>query len=150
MQIQKTIREFVGDKQAPLISGDAPVSEAIELMKDKDSACVLIVEGSVLKGIFTERDFLARVVGEGKEPDQTTVASVMSEDPRTLGLDACVTYAVNLMALGGYRNVPIVSDKGEAVAHLSIHDITSHLAQLVSELGESGERDEWTDLGGGD
>lgn len=149
MQIQKTIREFVGENTTPEIDRSATVAEALALMESKHSACVLVVEDKVLVGIFTERDFLSRVVGARLTVGDTRVGEVMTENPDALKIDDCITYAVNLMAVGGYRNVPIVDDSHHPVSNVSVYDVTSHLAWIFAEAEEIDDDVEWTDLGGG-
>lgn len=150
MQIQKSIREFIEEESVPTLSGDAMVTEALDLMKSASSACVLIVEESVLVGIFTERDFLSRVAATRRQAGETKLSDVMTRDPDALRLDDCITYVVNLMATGGYRHVPIVTAERRPVSNMSAHDVTSHLASIFAEVSDSdGGTDEWTDIGGG-
>ena len=150
MQIQKTIGEFVGESKAPLLGRDATVGEAIKVMTERNSTCVLVVEDDKLIGIFTERDFLMRVVASKLDVNGTPLRDVMTASPDALRLTDCITYAVNLMGLGGYRNVPIVDDDNRPISNLSVYYVTSHLAEVFSEFDEgSSEQDEWTDIGGG-
>ena len=149
MQIQKTIDEFIGKKVIPILSKTTMVSEAIATMSDSGSACVLITEAKKLVGIFTERDFLTRVAAQKRSPASTTLADVMTKNPDALKGTDYITYAVNLMAVGGYRNVPIVDDEHRPVGNLSVYDVTTHLAAIFSEVDGNHGPDEWTDIGGG-
>lgn len=149
MQIQKTIGEFVGSTKVPILDAEASVHQAIDLMNDAGSACVLVTRDEVLVGIFTERDFLTRVAARKRAPDSTRLSEVMTENPNALHINDCITYAVNLMAIGGYRNVPIVDKAQKPVSNLTVYDVTSHLAAIFSEVVEDDGQDEWTDIGGG-
>ena len=80
------------------------------------------------------------------------VGSVMTPDPDTLRLDDCVTYAINRIAVRGYRNVPIVDDVGQPVAVVGVRDLVGHLAELFNEdpRGDSDDTfNDWIDIGGG-
>ncbi len=149
MQIQKTIDEFIGKKVVPILHETATVSEAIGSMSDSGSACVLVTESEKLVGIFTERDFLTRVAAQKRTPASTRLAEVMTKNPDALKSTDYITYAVNLMAVGGYRNVPIVDDEQRPVGNLSVYDVTTHLAAIFSEVDGDHAPDEWTDIGGG-
>ena len=61
-----------------------------------------------------------------------------------------IAYAINKMAVGGFRNVPLVDD-GKVVAVLNVHDVIGHLFDLFVEVSdrESSELNPWTDVGGG-
>jgi CBS domain-containing protein len=104
-----------------------------------------------LVGIFTGRDFLNRVAAEKRKPAETLLGEVMTKAPETLGPDDCVSYAIDRMANGGFRNVPIVAD-GRPVAVISVRDVMTHLAEVFAEIEEGDADDEmkdWVDIGGG-
>ncbi len=149
MGIERTIGEFVGDNEVPVFDLSCTVAQAMASMSSSRSACALVTRDKELAGIFTERDFLNRVAAARRAPDSTTLGEVMTASPNALKIDDCITYAVNLMAVGGYRNVPIVNEEGRPISNLSVYDVTSHLSALFAEMGDA-EADEWTDIGGGD
>ena len=78
----------------------------------------------------------------------------MTPNPVTLRTDDCISYAINKMAVGGFRNVPIVDAGGTPVAMLDTRDVIAHLSDLFDALAEQrterGDDDgEWDDIGGG-
>lgn len=149
-QIQKPISAFLGDHPAVAISTNANVMDAIDKMKSEHSECLLVVDNDKLAGIFTERDFLNRVIGARLVPSETSITDVMTANPDTLGFDDAVSYAVERMANRGFRNIPIINNDETAMV-LTVWDVMSHLSKLLTEFDENGEPeiDEWTDLGGG-
>ena len=56
-----------------VVEPQTPALEAIALMKKHRVGCVLVTRSGKLKGIFTERDVLTTVVGEGVDPAKTPV-----------------------------------------------------------------------------
>jgi CBS domain-containing protein len=82
-----------------------------------------------LVGIFTERDLLARVVAEGRDPAQIEVAEVMSDTPEGLSEDATMAQALRFLAQTHYRHAPLVNAQGTPISMLS----TSALIGFVSE-----------------
>jgi len=120
---------------APLVAvrPEAPVAEAIAAMIQHRIGCVLVTEGDTLKGIFTERDVLTRVVGKQCPVDTTPVREVMSPDPESLTPDSMVAFAMNHMHVGGYRHVPIADDQGRPIGILSVRDVLAYLADFFPE-----------------
>jgi len=146
-QIQKTIAEFV----IPAVAPTDPVSKAVSMMKNRSSDCALVIKDDKLVGVFTERDFLFRVLAEKRVPDSVLIEDVMTPEPETLRDSDSIAYAINRMVVRGFRNIPIVSDRDRPISVLSIRHVMEHMNELFSELedDESAGEDEWTDLGGG-
>jgi CBS domain-containing protein len=110
----------------PLTLGpDARLREAIRLMRDHRVGFVLIVEGATLVGILTERDLLMKLDGADLEQP---VSNLMTPDPETLHPDDPISYALNHMADGGYRHVPLVDAKHRPVGIVSVKDVVNYLA----------------------
>jgi CBS domain-containing protein len=61
------------------IAPNASVHEAARMMKEGGIGGLLVLdEAGTLRGIFTERDVLRRVVAEGLDPARTPVSQVMT------------------------------------------------------------------------
>ena len=150
MRIQKTIGQYLTDRAPVTCRRGQTVAEAAAMMAEHSADCVLVVEGDRLVGIFTEWDFLDRVAAAGLDPSTTQLGQVMTADPSALSPEDCITYAINRMALGGYRNLPIVDESGVPVASLSVRDVITHLDEVIGELdGNDDGAGAWTDIGGG-
>lgn len=151
--MQRTISDFVADRELPAVGPEDDVERAVAVMRERGSGCALVIDGvGRLIGVFTERDFLNRVAATGKPVAGTPVAEVMTADPMSLAPEDSIAYAINRMAVGGYRNVPIVDPEGRAIANLTVRDVIAHLDQLFDELERTKDDPasaEWTDLGGG-
>jgi CBS domain-containing protein len=89
---------------------ESTVSTAAQLMASRNVGAVLVVEDERLVGIFTERDVVFRVVALGLDPVDTTLASVMTSEPKTLGPKKSYGHAMLLMHEGGFRHVPVVEE----------------------------------------
>ena len=111
------------------IAPHATVGEAIASMKQHATGCVLVESDGRLVGIFTERDVLFRVAGAGLDATQTPINAVMTPDPETLTMDDELAWVLNLMAVGGFRHVPIVDDNGHPVAVISMQRIVERLVE---------------------
>lgn len=113
---------------------EATVREAIEKMVTNRRAGVLIVDqAGRLSGIFTERDVLTRVVGQGREPERTRLREVMTTDPEALSPDDRICYAINRMNNAGYRTVPIVDADRRPIGVVTVNDVIKWLATIFPE-----------------
>jgi CBS domain-containing protein len=106
------------------------IGATLQLMLDRRLGAVLVEREGRPVGIFTERDVLRRVVATGIGHDRP-VGDVMTPDPETLGLDDGIAFALNRMSVGGYRNVPIVDEAGQAVGILSQRDMVEYIVSLL-------------------
>lgn len=118
------------DLKTPVFVGpQAEIFSVLEKMRAAKSGCALIREGTALKGIFTERDLLTRVI-EAKTPLETAIRKVMTLDPKTLSMDSTVGIAIRLMIKGGYRNIPLTArneqGKTEVIRVLSVRDLVKY------------------------
>jgi CBS domain-containing protein len=111
-----------------IVDASVVVDEAIRRMHDKAIDCVLVVEGGRLVGIFTDRDAVLKVAGTkaGGHP----ISSVMTHDPVVLRHDETIAVALNKMAVGGFRHIPIVED-GRPTGVVSARDVFHHLAESL-------------------
>ena len=150
-RIEKPISDFLTGKPALSVQADATVKDAIEAMTSEQLEYVLVVEDGAILGIFTERDFLNRVVGAQRLPQETPVREVMTPEPDHLRPIDNFPYVIERMASRGYRHVPIVDDKGSASV-LTVWDVMSHLTDVLAEVENDDfeeELEEWADIGGG-
>ncbi len=117
------------------VTPDVPVARAVELMVKRKVSAVMVVEGRRprrLAGIFTERDFLVRsatVRGLGRIP----VGKVMTPAPEALRPADGVAYALNRMALGRFRHVPVVTPDGAPTGMLTPRDLVDFIVELCPE-----------------
>ena len=95
---------------------------------------MLIVNGDEIVGIFTSRDFLNRVAARRKDPQQLSLGEVMTPAPRTLRPRDGIAFAINWMAIEGFRNVPIVDDAGAILGVLTVWDVMRHLNEVFDEI----------------
>lgn len=112
------IRSVMERKKFITATPDTTVSQAARLMAAKDAGAVLVVEGTQLVGIFTERDVVFRVIAPGLEPKAMLLREVMTADPKTLGPTQSYGHALVIMQENGFRHVPVV-DEGRPVGIIS-------------------------------
>jgi CBS domain-containing protein len=122
--------EKTGPRPAICVTPETTVANAIALMKQHGLGCVLVEQDHLLTGIFTERDVLFRVIGSGRDPATLPVADVMTPDPEALTMKDELAYVLHLMAVGGFRHVPIVDEERRPVAVFSVKHIVERLVEF--------------------
>ena len=112
------------------VSSGAPVAKALELMKEMNIGCILVVDDQKLVGIFSERDFLLKLAGLGKPLDDVLLRDVMTPKPVTLEPSDTIRYALHLMSVGGFRHIPIV-EATQVLGILSAKHVLRYLNRSV-------------------
>jgi|SRR5882762_6033186 CBS domain-containing protein len=97
------------------------VGEAVALMAQHRIGSTVVMEGTRLVGIFTERDTV-RAISQSHDAPAHEVSSWMTRDPMTVGPDEDADSALNLMLGHGFRHLPVV-DGGEVIGIVSIRDL---------------------------
>ena len=103
------------------VSPSTTVGEAVALMAQYRVGSTLVMEGTHLEGIFTERDTV-RAISQSHDAPGHEVSSWMTKDPITVGPDDDVEVALSTMLDHGFRHLPVV-EKGEVIGIVSIRDL---------------------------
>ena len=119
---KRIIRDIVAGQKLISASKDMTVRAACRLMAEKKVGAILVLEAGRIAGIFTERDALSKVLATSLDPDTALLSQVMAHDPQTIRADKPLAYAVQMMADGGFRHVPVVDDQGGPVGMVSARD----------------------------
>lgn len=133
-RLQTTIEDIGWTRVVPSFGARDPVARAFDAMSRESHDCVLVVDGARLAGIFTSRDFLNRVSAVRRDPREVSLGDVMTAAPKTLRPRDGVAFAINWMAIEGFRNVPIVDDDGRVLGVLTIWDVMRHLEDMFQEI----------------
>ena len=102
-------------------SPDTTVTEAAAGMVRARVGSVVVLQGSFLAGILTERDVL-RAAASGEDLSVSLVSAWMSPDPQAASLDMPAEEAAQIMLLNGFRHLPVV-DGREVRGIVSIRDL---------------------------
>ena len=113
----------------------ATVLEAVQVMAEEGVGAVAVVENGQLRGIFTERDVMLRVVLRERRPRETRVGDVMTTPAETTSRDTPAEEALSFMLEHHIRHLPIVDDSGKLLGMLSIRNLLEHMVEdLQHEL----------------
>ena len=104
----RSLRTIVA-KQAPVTAPKSvTVLDGARVMKQHNIGALLVVDGTRLVGLFTERDALFRVLAEGRNPQTTRLGEVMTSQPQTIHPDEPFVNALRVMHQGRFRHLPVV------------------------------------------
>jgi len=115
-----TVREVMSETLFT-VSPSTTVGEAVALMDQHRVGSMLVMDGTRLAGIFTERDTV-RAISHSHDAPSHEVSSWMTQEPMTVGPDEPVEDALQTMLDNGFRHLPIVKD-GEVIGIVSIRDL---------------------------
>jgi CBS domain-containing protein len=117
----RSLRSIVATQPPTTTARTATVYEAALLMKERGKGALLVLDGSKLVGIFTERDALYRVIAAGRDPATTSVGDVMTPQPQSIHPDEPFLHALRVMHQGGFRHLPVV-EHGRPLGVVSSRD----------------------------
>jgi CBS domain-containing protein len=115
------------------IAPDAPLVEAVTALRSGkvDILAVTDSEGHLL-GVLSVRDVMTRGGADYAAKMNTPVEQLMTRSPETLGPDAPIGFAINMMDVGGYRHVPIVQHD-HLLGVVSTRDVIKYLIRHGKE-----------------
>jgi CBS domain-containing protein len=113
------------------------VFTAQQMMADKDIGLVVVMEGSKLAGVLSERDCARRVLLAKKSPESTPVADIMVRNVVTIDAEHTFADCLRLMHKHSIRHLPVI-DNDKVITVVSIRDLLSeavaHNAKIIEEL----------------
>jgi CBS domain-containing protein len=119
-----TVRHLLDGKGRALFSiePEDPVLEAIRMMADRHVGALLVMRGTELAGILSERDYARKVVLLGRSSAETPVWQIMTSPVITVSPDNSVQDCMRLMTERRIRHLP-VTEGGRVVGMISIGDL---------------------------
>jgi signal-transduction protein with cAMP-binding, CBS, and nucleotidyltransferase domain len=128
------VRDILHQRELFSVEETLSVCEVAKRMAELHVGAILVVQDGELKGVFSERDLMTRVVIEGLQPDTTPVARVMSTNISTVDESATLEDAMESMKMHGCRHLPVMRDT-KVIGFLSMRDLMNHeLAHKTEEL----------------
>ena len=122
-----TVRDILRTKGSAVVvvAPTTTVLDAAHLMDERGTGSVLVVEGADLRGIFTERDVLRRVVSAQRDPAITPVSEVMTVSLITCQPSTSLEQCAATMSERRIRHLPVLED-GQIVGVVTSGDMLAY------------------------
>ncbi|MBU6284833.1 MAG: CBS domain-containing protein [Betaproteobacteria bacterium] len=119
-----TVKEFLASRTKALMttSEETPVNQAVSMMVADNIHSLIVMKDDQMVGIFTDRDYVHKIVAIQRDPAELTVGDVMTKDVTTVSPDASIQDCIELMNAGKFRHLP-VSEAGRVIGMISMTDV---------------------------
>jgi len=118
------------------IAPDASVYDAIHLLAEKEIGALLVMDGPLLVGIFSERDYARQIILKGRSSEETKVREIMTTNVLHATPDNDTGECMTVMTENRIRHLPVINDS-EVVGVISIGDLVrSIIAEHESTIGD--------------
>ena len=121
------------------IEPNKPVLEAIRMMADRTVGALLVMEGTQLVGIVSERDYARKVILKGRGSAETAVSEIMTTSVITVAPGDSVNHCMKLMTERRVRHLPVI-ENGRVIGMLSIGDLVKAVIDDQAEQLEHLQR----------
>lgn len=122
------------------VPGELRALDAARLMKSNGTTAVIITRetraGSRVRGLFTERDVITRLICAAKPLASTFVEEVMTSDPRCIRPRSQPLEALRVMYEGRFRHLPIVTSGGILVGMIDIVKLVDEMVCFEDDPAE--------------
>lgn len=120
-----TVRQLMqarGEMNAFAVNVNDTVARALELMADKNIGAVLVTDQDHMVGIFSERDFVRKIIHADRCSLQTLVKEIMTKAMITIDPEQSIDECMQLMTRHHIRHLPVL-DNGRLVGMVSMRDV---------------------------
>jgi len=127
-----------------VISDQASIREAAQMMHDFDVGVLPITRSGKLVGILTDRDIVVRGIAAGYDPKLTRVAEFMSPGVISCHAGDSIDHAIDTMSEHRVRRLVVLNLEQEIAGILSVDDLAHalvgehKLSELMRALPEAG------------
>lgn len=130
----KTVSQLLQGKGGGVLSvtPESSVFTALKLMAEKNVGALLVMDGDVLRGIMSERDYARKVILLGKSSHELAVRDIMSDKVVSVTPKQTVDDCMALMTGRRIRHLPVL-DNGRVVGVLSIGDLVKAVIEMQQQ-----------------
>jgi len=121
------------------VEPDQPVLEAIRRMAEHSVGALLVMRGTQLFGVVSERDYARKIILKGRSSSDTPVRQIMSSPVITVRPDQSVAECMQLMTERRVRHLPVV-ESSQVIGVLSIGDLVRSVVEEQQQTIEQLEQ----------
>ncbi|PSQ16827.1 acyl dehydratase [Halobacteriales archaeon QS_8_69_26] len=137
MLVPIAVREVMS-ADVETVGPGATVADAARSLRETTVGSLVVVDDGEPVGIVAETD-LVELMADGGDPESRTVESVMSAPLVTVGPDAELDEAADLLAREDVKKLPVVED-GDLAGIATTTDLSRYLPVYADRQGEDRER----------
>lgn len=126
------VKDIIRDRELFVVEESQTVAEVVRRMAEIKVGAILVLRDGKLRGVFSERDLMVRVVLAGLDPSATRVGEVMSTDIVTVSEADTPDEAMQRMRAHNCRHLPVLRGP-EPVGFLSMRDLMNFELQRKTE-----------------
>lgn len=116
------------------ITPDTSVYDAVHLLAEKEIGALLVMDGPLLVGIFSERDYARQIILKGRSSENTKVREIMTSKVLHATPENDTGECMTMMTDNRIRHLPIILDS-QVVGVISIGDLVrSIIAEQESTI----------------
>lgn len=108
------------------------VYEALKVMGEKNIGAILVIDGTDLKGILSERDYARKIVLKDKSSKETFVHEIMESEVFSIKLSNSIEDCMELMSTKRIRHLPVL-EEGIVVGVISISDVVKAIIEIQKD-----------------
>lgn len=106
------------------VSADSTVFDALQTMAERNVGALVVLDGELIVGMFSERDYARKVILQGLSSPRTVVRQVMTSTVLYATPDQSVEECMALMATDKHvRHLPVLDSTGRLAGVISIGDL---------------------------
>lgn len=126
--METKVSDILEEKKQEIFSvtPDTKVFDTIKLMVEKNIGAILVMEKNRLEGIFTERDYMKKIILKGVSSKETPVKEVMTEKVAYISPDASLEEGLAVMSEKQCRHLPVFENK-KLLGVISIGDLAKRI-----------------------
>ena len=133
MDVSGNISAVLGQKSREIFSvtPDSCVDDAVKMMDEKNVGALLVMKGSKLVGMLSERDYARKVMLRGKKSSETKVSDIMSSNLSVTNPNEGVEECLRVMTDKRIRHLPVLEGR-KVIGVISIGDLVKHVISCQS------------------
>jgi len=122
-------------RPAVTVQETATVEAAVKTMVQERIGAVVVLRGTEMAGIFSERDILDKIVLAKRDPSKTPVSLVMTSPVQYVSGSVEDAEAASTMAASHIRHLPILDEQKKVVGMVSLrHVMEERISDLEHEV----------------
>jgi signal-transduction protein with cAMP-binding, CBS, and nucleotidyltransferase domain len=135
----RPVHELLKNREATVwsLNPQDSVFDALKRLADHNVGAMVVLDGTKLVGIFSERDYTRKIALAGRSSKDTLVKDIMTADVLTVAPKTMTNDCMVLMSQKKIRHLPVM-DGGKVLGMISIRDIMDDIIkgheQTISQL----------------